>query len=548
MPLTSFQPRYFEQILVDMVQLVRLFAPELTDFNIGSRIRTILESAALEDDEQYHQMTALLQLWNLRNVRGVDLDERLAEYNVSRQRAEKAIGSVIFSNNNLISSFATQSLSIGATSAFLQSTAGFPTTGYPFVVRLSEGTPQEEIVNVSLNNTSQARLFFAAPLVNQHNKGARVSLVLGGALVIPSGTRVRVPATSGYPERTFTTTTAVSISAGNYDSLPAAITADVEGKSGVVAANSILDFVGNPPFNGALVRNESRTTRGLDSESDEAFLSRAVLRPQSLGRATIVSLEQLVLGVEAQNNAGVTFRVLSAKVRERFTPDCNDYVWLYVWAGAFDFVEVVEVNTPEQLTLNAEDGQRFFRLANIAVVPSTLVLQREEVGSGVYVTQTQGIDYFFNEGTGWIEIAGAGLNKGDKLRALRYNHYTGLLLEAQKVINGDPADPLNYQGIRASGVKVLATFPVPRTIPDIRLAIQVRDGFTELQLAPLVRDVIFGYLFELKTGEDIILAEMIERVMRVDGVYNVQFSSPTNDIALLEDEALDLDGLQVLVG
>lgn len=547
MPLPMYEPRYQEEIFLDMIFFMLMFAPEVTDFNVGSRIRTILESASLEDDEQYHQITNLLELYNFRNNRGVNLEERLAEYNVSRFRAAKATGIVTFSNGNLTFSFLLQALAVGATFAFLRSTTAFPTSGYPYVVRLDEGTAQEEDLIVTLNSLSQGRLFFSAPATKIHARGVRVSLVQGGPLVINAGQRVRVPATSSYPERTFRTLSVAVINAGNFDSNPVAIEADVSGRAGVVAAGAIEDFVGSPPFAGALVRNDSNTTGGFESESDEAYISRATKKNQSLARATPLSLEQLVLGVSATALSGATYRVISSKIVERFSQSCNDLVFLYVWAGNFDFVEIVQVNTPEQLTSNAGDGQRYFRLANIAVVPSTLILEREIVGSGVYTSMSQGVDYFFNEGTGWVEVAGVGLNKGDKLRALRYNHYTGLIHEVQTTINGRSDLPLTYQGIRASGVKVLATHPIPKTIADIRLSFQVREGFTEADLGPLVRDTIISYLTELN-GESIILAEMTERVMAIEGLYNMQWIYPTQDIIFQREEFLDLDGVQVIFG
>ena len=55
-----FRRRVFTEILQDMIDHVLLNTP-LTDFRIGSVIRTLLEAAALEDDEAYFQMAQLLR-------------------------------------------------------------------------------------------------------------------------------------------------------------------------------------------------------------------------------------------------------------------------------------------------------------------------------------------------------------------------------------------------------------------------------------------------------------------------------------------------------
>jgi phage-related baseplate assembly protein len=152
-----------------------------------------------------------------------------------------------------------------------------------------------------------------------------------------------------------------------------------------------------------------------------------------------------------------------------------------------------------------------------------------------------------HEGTGWIEIFDPGLNKGDKLRIKMYSYYTGLLKQVQTVLNGVEHNPAVYPGISSAGVKVLATFPRPKTIYDIRASIQVREGYEETEIAPLVMAAINKYLTDLKVGDDIILSEMIERSMAVDGMYDIQIISPTDNVVILEDEILDLENLDIII-
>jgi len=546
MALSKPQFRFFEEILQDMVNYVRLQSPELTDWNVGSRIRSILEAVAMEDDEQYHQMAALLRIWNLANNTGVDLDERLAEYNLVRRDALPASGTVIFSNGGLITSFVSSAVAKGSTSLVAYSTQGFPSTG---TLRIGEGLSTVEDVAFTGNATATGTFTLSA-LANDHSKNERVSLVSGGTINIPSGTQVAVPATDVTPQRVATTQTGGTIAAGNYESAPVTILMDTPGEEGNVSKGAITLFSGNPPFDGAGVRNDSAVQGGRPQESDEQFLARGRNHLSSLARCTRLALKQLVLGVSFTTATGITQQVVSASVREDFQPNSSqDRVLLYVWPGSFGF-ETTGTSGVEVLTAGAEDGQKFFQLNYNAVVPGSLVLERQIVGSGSFVAMVEGVDYFVNEGTGQVQMAvnsNTGLNKGDQVRASSYKYYTGLIKEVQNTINGLDYDPVVYPGISAVGVKVLALSPRLQTISQIKCNIQVTQGFTEASVSLLVKDAITQYLNELNIGDNVILSELIERAMGVSGMYNVQFTSPTQDIIVFDDAVLDLSSLDIVV-
>lgn len=558
--LEQYNPRYFEDILTDMVNMLRTVNPELTDYNVGSRIRTILEAAALEDDEQYHQMTALLLLWNLDNIRGRDLDERLLEWNLSRFEALPAHGYVIVSNNDLVTSFLANSTAIGVTAITILSSAGFPTVG-AFTARVGEGTTEEETLSVASNNVSTGTLSLSVPVAKNHYGGDRVSLVQGGPLVAGAGQRIRVRgAVEGY-DVTATLLENATIDAGDYDSNRVRAVVDTPGTIGRVAAGAFREFVGTAPFDGALVRNDAPFFGGRDEESDDEFRSRGRNKIQSLSRSTRLALEQLVLGISYTGLDGASWRVISAKTQEFYGHDGNDWVYLYIWPGSFDFIESVITLAPESLTSAAEDGQKFFKLAHPAVVPDSLFLEYYPAGGTGWEPLIQGVHYYLNEGTGWLEIIdptltvvsafgpirSVGLNKGDQLRATQYRYYTGLIQQVQVAVNGVVQNPTVYPGISAAGVKVLVTFPRAKKIRDIRASIQVNPGYTEASVSILVQGFLSRYLTELQIGQDIILAEMIERAMGTEGMYNVQFSSPTQDITLLEDEIIDQEDLDIFV-
>ena len=222
---------------------------------------------------------------------------------------------------------------------------------------------------------------------------------------------------------------------------------------------------------------------------------------------------------------------------------------LYIWPGSFNFIKTASQATVTNLTSSAEEGQRFFKLPNIALVPNSLVLEKQVAGSITWDTMIKGTDYFVNEGKGEVQVEDPGLSRGDKLRFVRYDYYTGLIQEIQRVVNGVVDDPVLYPGISAAGIKALVSFPRPRIPDPIRYSIVAGPGFDEFQLAPLTQNAVLGYLSELAIGEDVIHSEIIERVMSVEGVVNMNLDPLTpsdKDLVLLEDEALDLDNLDIL--
>jgi len=94
-----FTPRRFEQIFLPMLSKV-VARTNLSDVVDTSVIKHILAAAARQDDEQYFQMTLLLDLFSIDRAQGDDLDERAKDIQpaiITRGLAVKADGHVVFS-------------------------------------------------------------------------------------------------------------------------------------------------------------------------------------------------------------------------------------------------------------------------------------------------------------------------------------------------------------------------------------------------------------------------------------------------------------------
>ena len=102
------------------------FNTNLTDFNVGSVIRTILEAMAIEDSDQYSQISNVLNSFFLKNVFGQQLDDRSAEYDIFRRFAGPSVGEVVFLDTELQRSFLTITAQPGNTVIYVQDVSDFP--------------------------------------------------------------------------------------------------------------------------------------------------------------------------------------------------------------------------------------------------------------------------------------------------------------------------------------------------------------------------------------------------------------------------------------
>jgi uncharacterized phage protein gp47/JayE len=589
-----FVPKTFDTILNDMVAHVRANT-QVTDFTVGSVTRTILEAAALEDDEQYYQMVQLLDSFSYAKASGSDLDERVADFNLVRLEAAAATGFVRFQNDSLVRDELQFNVGSGDTTSELIDSSDFPTSGYPYIVRFGEGTAQAEDVNVTNNNTTTNVLTHVG-LANDHSIGARVALVSGVADIdVNANTLIQVPASGESLPIVFQTTEKTTIVGGNFESGLAAIAASESGSSGNVGADKITQFASSPPFVGALVTNPSSTGGGRNVETDAELRDRARLKLQELSRGTPLAIRASVIGLEEPVTGQ---RVVTAQIVENFTSGGEHKLYIddgtgfvptltpfasstkngtqaigastIVMTSATSFpvsgwviaspdestrIELLEYSSKTATTLNlvgvttkahndldevifvelldeAEEGQNYFQLGNYPIQENTLELFDNQNGS--YERRTEGTDFVVNRTNGQIQYSGSGLPAGT-IPVAFYTYYTGLVALAQKVLNGDPDDSTNYPGVVAAGVIVHVDTPTIRRI-TVTATVTRASGFDDADVKSDVQLVLERYIDGLSIGQNVILAEMIERAMGVDGVENFKILTPTTDVVIKEEE------------
>jgi len=331
-----FTPRTYEQILNDMVAYMQS-RTAISDYNVGSVIRTILEAAALEDDEQYFQMVQLLDLYSYTTAAGEDLDRRLSDFGLTRKPAVAATARIKFSDNTLTRTTTALDALAGATLLTGYDTTKFPTSGYPYTIRIGEGTSRTQNLTVSANNTSTGELTTSALAFNVYI-GDRIAFVTGGTLASPSaptapartlgiGTELQAPPTVSEVARIYATTEPAFIIGGNFYSNEVRVKCTTSGTAGNVGTGRISQFSSSAPFVGAGIVSISQASGGMQRQSDAEFRAEAMEQLQSLSRGTPLALKSAATKVtDPITQATVT----SSNLVEDFT---NNEVIVYVDDG-----------------------------------------------------------------------------------------------------------------------------------------------------------------------------------------------------------------------
>lgn len=154
---------------------------DITDFNVGSFLRAIYEAASLSDADQYVQIGKAVDLWDLDNCKGDDLDRRGLEMGAKvfpemrRRPAITSIGNVVV-GDGAVQRFAKVVGDVAATQiAFnIDDSTNWPVAGAAVIAR---GTLREETVSYIRTGLVINVISPASGVVNPHLDGETVETV-----------------------------------------------------------------------------------------------------------------------------------------------------------------------------------------------------------------------------------------------------------------------------------------------------------------------------------------------------------------------------------
>ena len=379
----------------------------------------------------------------------------------------------------------------------------------------------KEILGGTLTRTGSARAVGSLTFTRQ---------TTGTVVSIPSGT---ICATQDGVQ--FETTAVGSILSAATSSGPIAARAINTGLEGNVSAGTVVVLV-NKPIGVNTVSNTANFSGGAAVESDEDFRARIQNFVQSLARCTVDGIEGALFGVE-DTTSGKKVRYVHV-----FEPVTNPGTAVaYIDDGANTAASTTSV-TGETVIAAALGGEEFLYTDNKPLLDNLQDSSFEVRKNGTALVL--GTDYYVNWASGRIYFT-TPLSVGDAITA-DYQYYTGLVALAQKVVDGDPADRVNFPGYRAAGVDVRVLTPTAVNQP-VTANIALLEGFNRTTVLAQAQSNVVAYINALGISGDVIRAEIIERIMATPGVYNVNVTQPAADVVINDDQLVRTTTTQVSI-
>ncbi|NNL47871.1 MAG: hypothetical protein HKO76_05855 [Acidimicrobiia bacterium] len=360
--------------------------------------------------------------------------------------------------------------------------------------------------------------------------------VVGSDVTIAIGTEVQVPGSGSVRPIKFTTTAEGTILVGNTDSNLVAVVAQEAGTNGNVDPGTITGF-GSKPSGVDSVTNPNAFTTGQDKEKDEAFRSRIKRFILSLSRATVVALLYAAfLGEDTASGKTVQF----ANVVEDLVNLGKVTVYIDDGLGTAEGSPVPV--TGEAVLASAVGGETTVSLLNKPI--------RTASGFTIYrnaAPLTFGTDYAINPANSKVRFLPAvfpdGLTAADAITA-DYTYFDGLIQNTQLHVDGDATNRAVYPGYRAAGVQVRVLSPAVVQL-SFSGNVTVAQGYSQTDVAAQVSVALQDYVNNLGIGEDVVLAELIERAMAVTGMYNLSIDDPSEDRVIGEAQLARLQSSNI---
>lgn len=307
----SFQIKKFNSIVTSMINWASGVTDRVTDYNVGSVIRTIFESVAMELEELYYQL--------LKAVEEAIEEAIYRTFNFSRNPAEKATGTVRFfrltgtegdisvPRGTLVSTdsvppilfetmsegtirYYTGTATGGSTNRLIDTTKNFLTLG---IQELSSGTAGAKVINITDNNATTDASGVTDVLTTTSSGDTLVFANLSGGATFADGGEYKI--IQGYVD---VTVRAISPGTGSN-----------------VIANSITIMKSSVPSVSSCT-NPSAISDGREEETDSERKGRFALYIQSLARATKGALEYAARTVP---------EIISAKAIDDVRPNVYKY-------------------------------------------------------------------------------------------------------------------------------------------------------------------------------------------------------------------------------
>lgn len=345
-----------------------------------------------------------------------------------------------------------------------------------------------------------------------------------GTLTIPAGATARV--SGGGP--VFITTAATSITPGNTLSGAVAASAVETGSASNTDPGTITQPVSATGVVG--VTNTTAAAGGQDEETDSEFRERIRTYISTLPRGTEQALVGAVLGATVDGFGTIRY----AQVQEWYEGERAKVALFIDDGGGTASTTTGNLGTPETITASAAGGERRFNVSNIPTVKGGVF---DLSINSVLVPAT---DYRVDTTTGLVILDETAFPDGLTVLDLvevEYEWYTGLIAEAQKIINGDSTDWANYPGYKALGTQVFVLAPtVTNLIVQALITPDPVYGGDIAELRLKVKSAILRYVNSLGIGDSVLISELYYAIQSVPGVHDAVLIEPPGNVAVGSSE------------
>lgn len=119
-----------------------------------------------------------------------------------------------------------------------------------------------------------------------------------------------------------------------------------------------------------------------------------------------------------------------------------------------------------------------------------------------------------------------------------YTYYTGLLRTVQRIVDGFEPDASTYPGRRAVGGVIEILPPLIKRV-SVSVEVTTNEGVNLNEITNDIKSAIIDYIDGLGVGQDVILSEIIVKIMSITGVAAVTFNVPapsTERISVADNE------------
>lgn len=331
------------------------------------------------------------------------------------------------------------------------------------------------------------------------------------ALLIPAGSIFSSESGTRYR-----TTTDAVIPFGDSEVSNVHIIAESPGSGGNISVGKI-NQVTSAPDQIISCSNTQPITNGLDRETDTDLRRRAMNYLKSLSRCQKASIEFMASSFVSSDGERYPY----AKVYE--DPEQLGFSELVIDDGSGVTAESLSRLGNTTVTTISDGGSRVAyhdAPATAPIEPGQIIVHvGGDPNTQIAVTP---INYTSIYERGVIYFKPGVVNPGDRVIIQNYRVFRGYVQELQREIEGDPNNFDRLTGFRAAGTRMVVNVVTPQYV-DLDIALTANPSADYNAVEFQVTDAIERYISGLAPGETLIISQLVDLAVGIDGVIDIRF-------------------------